>query len=189
MPRAHEELVVTAVAVAELEEPDDPPEVEAPVLEELDFEREPEVDFELEPEDLPEVEATFAVELEPDDLPAMEATFASLAAAAFARAGSLPVTSCSRIPPELARNNAVANATTRLRIALIRCLRARSRPATRPFAPDPVAGRGASRLAPGGNTARFGGSNEGIIYLNLGTGQESDEHKLADRSRNDVSPA
>jgi hypothetical protein len=141
LPRAHEELVVTAVAVPELEDPDDPPEVEEPVLEELDFEREPEVDFELEPEDLPEVEATFAVELEPDDLPATEATFTSLAAAAFTRAGSLPVTSWIRIPPELARKIAVANATTRLRIALIRCLRSRSRSATRPSAPDPAAER------------------------------------------------
>jgi hypothetical protein len=110
LPRAHEELVVTAVAVPELEEPDDAPDVE-----ELD------------------------VEPEPDDLLVAEAVFA---AAAFARAGSLPVTSCTKIPPEVARNIAVANATTRQRIALIRRLRARSRSATRPSAPDPAAERG-----------------------------------------------
>jgi hypothetical protein len=168
LPRAHEELVVTAVAVAELEEPDDPPEVEAPVLEELDFEREPEVDFELEPEDLPEVEATFAVEPEPDDLPAMEATFASLAAAAFTRAGSLPVTSWIRIPPELARKIAVANATTRLRIALIRCLRPRSRSATRPSAPDPAAERRIARPVTGAGRASLEGT--GVIVSSISDG-------------------
>ena len=114
---------MTAVVVPEPEDPDDVPDVD-----------EPDVD-----EPGPEL----------DDWPAVEATFAAFAAAAFARAGSLPVTSCTKIPPELARNNAVANATTRLRIALIRCLRARSRSATRPFAPDPAAERGIARRATG----------------------------------------
>jgi hypothetical protein len=166
LPRAHEELVVTAVAVPELEDPDDAPVVEAPVLEELDCEREPEVDFELEPEDLPEVEATFAVELEPDDLPAMEATFAALAAAAFTRAGSLPVTSWIRIPPELARNIAVANATTRPRIALIRCLRALSRSATRPSAPVPAAEPGIARPVTGAGRASLEES-AGVIVTSI----------------------
>ena len=109
LPRAHEELVVTAVVLPELEEPDELPEVEEPDAEEPDFEP------------------------EPDDLPAVEATFA---AAAFARAGSLPVTSCAKIPPELARNVAVTIATTRVRITLIRRFRVRSRSATERFAPD-----------------------------------------------------
>jgi hypothetical protein len=134
LPQAHEDLVVTAVVVPELEEPDELPEAEEPDAEALDDEP------------------------EPDDLPAVEATFA-----AFARAGSLPDTSCTKIPPELARNIAVAIATTRVRITLIRRLRARSRSATTPFAPDPAVERGPGRSAAGGDTARFGGSNEGII--------------------------
>jgi hypothetical protein len=125
LPDAHDELVVTGVAVPELEEPDELLEAEEPDVEAL--------------EDDPE----------PDDLPVLDATFAAFAAAAFARAGSLPVTSCTRIPPELARNNAVANATTRLRIARIRCLRARSRCATTPPAPDPAAERRLARRAAG----------------------------------------
>jgi hypothetical protein len=145
LPRAHEELVVTAVAVPELEEPDDAPEVEAPGVEELD------------------------VEPELDDLPAVEATFAAFAAAAFARAGSLPVTSCTKIPPELARNIAVANATTRLRIALIRCLRARSRSATRPSAPDPAAERGIARPVTGAGRASLEGST-GVIVTSISDG-------------------
>jgi hypothetical protein len=72
----------------------------------------------LEPE-APELEPALEVLLECADL-----------AAALARAGSLPVTSCRRIPPELARNSDVAIATTRVRICLIRRLRARSRSAT-----------------------------------------------------------
>jgi hypothetical protein len=132
LPQAHEDLVVTAVVVTELEEPDELPEAEEPDAEALDGEP------------------------EPDDLPAVEA-------AAFARAGSLPVTSCTKIPPELARNIAVATATTRVRITLIRRLRARSRSATTRFAPDPAVERGPGRSAAGDNPARFGGSNEGII--------------------------
>jgi hypothetical protein len=143
--RAHEELVVTAVVVPEPEDPDDVPEVEEPEVEALD--EDPGVD----------------VEPELDDLAVVDATFAALAAAAFARAGSLPVTSCTKIPPELARNNAVANATTRLRIALIRCLRARSRSATRPFAPDPAAERGIARPATGTGRASLEGSTAVIV--------------------------
>jgi hypothetical protein len=134
LPRAHEELVVTAVAVPELEEPDDAPDVE-----ELD------------------------VEPEPDDLLVAEAVFA---AAAFARAGSLPVTSCTKIPPEVARNVAVANATTRQRIALIRCLRARSRSATTPFAPDPAAERGITRPVTGAGRASLEES-AGVIVTSI----------------------
>jgi hypothetical protein len=133
---AHDELVVTAVVVPELEEPDDVLEVEEPDAEALEGEP------------------------EPDDLPAVVATFA---VAALARAGSLPVTSCTKIPPELARNIAVATATTRVRITLIRRPRARSRSATTRFAPDPVLERCSGRSAAAGDTARFGGSNEGII--------------------------
>jgi hypothetical protein len=136
LPRAHEELVVTAVAVPELEEPDDAPDVE-----ELD------------------------VEPEPDDLLVAEAVFAA-AAAAFARAGSLPVTSCTKIPPEVARNIAVANATTRQRIALIRCLRARSRSATTPSAPDPAAERGIARPVTGAGRASLEES-AGVIVTSI----------------------
>jgi len=135
LPRAHEELVVTAVAVPELEEPDDAPDVE-----ELD------------------------VEPEPDDLLVAEAVFAA-AAAAFARAGSLPVTSCTKIPPEMARNVAVANATTRQRIALIRCLRARSRSATTPSAPDPAAERRIARPVTGAGRASLEGT--GVIVSSI----------------------
>jgi hypothetical protein len=124
---------VTAVVVPELEEPDDVPEVEEPAVEEL------------------------------GDLPAVDATFAVLAAAAFASAGSLPVTSCTKILPELARNIAVAIATTRVRIALIRRLRARSRSATRPFAPDSAVERGVGRSAAGSDTASGGGAGELIV--------------------------
>jgi hypothetical protein len=114
-------------AVAELEEPDDLPE---PELEEPDDLPEPELEEPDEPDDL----------LEPDEvLLLVEVDFA---AADFASAGSLPVASCTRIPPELARNNATAKATTRPRIILIRRLRSRSRSATSRFAPDPPAGRG-----------------------------------------------
>ena len=133
MPRAHEELVVTAVAVPELEDPDDAPDVE---------------EFDVEPE--------------PDDLLVAEAIFA---AAAFARAGSLPVTSCTKIPPEVARNIAVANATTRQRIALIRCLRARSRSATRPSAPDPGAERRIARPVTGAGRASLEGT--GVIVSSI----------------------
>jgi hypothetical protein len=47
-----------------------------------------------------------------------------------ASAGSLPVTSCTKIPPEVARNVATASPATRLRIARTRSRRARSRSAT-----------------------------------------------------------
>jgi hypothetical protein len=137
--RAHEELVVTAVVVPEFEELDDVPDVEEPDVEAL--------------EDDPEL----------DELPVADATFAAFAAAAFASAGSLPVTSCAKIPPELARNNAVANARTRLRIALIRRLRARSRSATRPFAPDAAAERGIARPATGAGRASLEGSTAVIV--------------------------
>jgi hypothetical protein len=136
LPRAHEELVVTAVAVPELEEPDDAPDVE---------------ELEVEPE--------------PDDLLVAEAVFAA-AAAAFARAGSLPVTSCTKIPPEVARNIAVANATTRQRIALIRCLRARSRSATTPSAPDPAAERGIARPVIGAGRPSLAKST-GVIVTSI----------------------
>jgi hypothetical protein len=127
LPRAHEELVVTAVAAPAFDEPDDVPELD-------------------EPDDVPEVEAPEGeepgVEPELDDWPAVEATFVAFTAD-FARAGSFPVTSCAKIPPELARNNAVAVAATRVRMSLIRRLRSRRRSATRRLAPDPAAERGA----------------------------------------------
>lgn len=131
---AHEELVVTAVVVPELEDPDELPEAEEP-----------------EP---PEGE------LEPDGLLVVEAAFA---AAAFARAGSLPVTSWTRIPPELARNIVVATTATRVLITLIRRRRARSRSATKRFAPDLAEERGPDRSAAGGDGTSFGGASEGII--------------------------
>jgi hypothetical protein len=93
-----------------------------------------------EPDDALEVEELEG-EPEPDDVLAVEATVAAFAA--FARAGSFPDTSCARIPPEVARKVAVAIATTRLRITLIRRSRARSLSATRPSA----AGRGVERGA------------------------------------------
>jgi hypothetical protein len=115
-----------------------------------------------EPDDAPDVEELEA-EPEPDDLLVAEAVFA---AAAFARAGSLPVTSCTKIPPEVARNIAVANATTRQRIALIRRLRARSRSATRPSAPDPAAERGIARPVAGAGRASLEKS-AGVIVTSI----------------------
>jgi hypothetical protein len=117
-----------------------------------------------EPDDAPDVEE-LDVEPEPDDLLVAEAVFAA-AAAAFARAGSLPVTSCTKIPPEVARNIAVANATTRQRIALIRCLRARSRSTTRPSAPDPAAERGIARPVAGAGRASLEKS-AGVIVTSI----------------------
>jgi hypothetical protein len=160
LPEAHEELVVTAVVVPEFEELDDVPDVEEPDVEAL--------------EDDPEL----------GDLPVADATFAAFAAAAFARAGSLPVTSCAKIPPELARNNAVANATTRLRIALIRCLRARSRSATRSFAPDPAAERGTARPATGTGRALLEGSTAAIVTSNFSWAECSTQtHRPVSQSR------
>ena len=157
--RAHEELVVTAVVVPEPEDPDDVPD------------EEPDVGAR---EDDPEL----------DDLTVVEATFAAFAAAAFARSGSLPVTSCTRIPPELARNNAVANATTRLRIALMRCLRARSRSATRPFAPDAAAERGIARPATGAGRASLEGA-AGVIVTSISGWAEcsTQTHRPVSQSR------
>jgi len=97
LAQTHEELVVRRAVIPALEEFDDVLEVEEPDAGALDG------------------------EAEPDDLPLVVALFA---AAVLARAGSLPVTSCARIPPELARNIAVAVAATRVRINLIRRLRA-----------------------------------------------------------------
>jgi hypothetical protein len=148
LPQAHEEPVVTAVVVPELEEPDELPEAEESDAEALE------------------------VEPELDDLLAVDATFAVLAAAAFARAGSLPVTSCTKIPPELARNIAVATATTRVRITLIRRLRARSRSATTRFARDPPAERGADGRATGTGRARLGKSR-GVIITSIPIGRNA----------------
>ncbi len=150
---------MTAVVVPAPEDPDDGPD-EEPDVEAL--------------EDDPEL----------DDLTVVEATFAAFAAAAFARAGSLPVTSCTKIPPELARNNAVANATTRLRIALIRCLRARSRSATRPLAPDPAAQRGIARRATGAGRASLKGSTAAIV-TSISGGQKcsTQTHRPVSQSR------
>jgi hypothetical protein len=50
-----------------------------------------------------------------------------------ASAGSLPVTSCTKIPPEVARKVTAASPATRLRIARTRSRRARSRSATTNF--------------------------------------------------------
>jgi hypothetical protein len=47
-----------------------------------------------------------------------------------ASAGSLPVTSCTKIPPEVTRKVATASPATRLRIACTRARRARRRSAT-----------------------------------------------------------
>jgi hypothetical protein len=144
LAQPHEELVVTAVVVPELEEPDEVLEDEGSDAEAL----------ESEPE--------------PDDLVVVETAFA---AAAFASAGSLPVASCARIPPELARKIAVAVATTRVRITLIRRLRARSRSATTLIAPDPAVESGPGRPATGGNSSRFGGS-KGCIITSISEGAE-----------------
>jgi hypothetical protein len=155
---AHEELVVTAVVVPEFEEPDDAPEVEEPDMDEL------------------------GVEPELDDLPAVEDTFA---AAAFASAGSLPVTSCTKIPPELATNIAVAIATTRVRITLIRRLRAWIRSATRPLAT--AVGSGACRRATGSGRAWLEAFS-GVIITSISCGRKCDAHILAGPCRNAVRP-
>jgi hypothetical protein len=59
---------------------------------------------------------------------------AAVFAAALARAGSLPVASWTKIPPEVARNVAAATAATRRRIIATLRLRTRSRSATKPVA-------------------------------------------------------
>jgi len=109
----HDWVVVTAVALPELEveldEPDVVPELVAPD------------------------DAVFVAE--PELLAAGVVTAAGLAAAP-ARAGSLPVASCTKIPPEVARNVVAAIAATRHRICETRRLRALSRSATRPEATD-----------------------------------------------------
>jgi len=101
---------------------------------------------------LPELEAALDV-LEPE-APVVEPALEDLLdcvdlAAALARAGSLPVTSCSRIPPELASNSDAAIATTRVRICLIRRLRVRSRSATDRLVLGLAATGGAALRAPG----------------------------------------
>jgi hypothetical protein len=78
---------------------------------------------------------------------------AAVLAAALVRAGSWPVTSWRKMPPEAATNVAVARATTRVRITLIRCLRAFRRSATRSLAPDRAAERCADRRAAGDGRA------------------------------------
>ncbi len=100
----------------------------------------------------PEVEPALEDLLECDDL-----------AAALAKAGSLPVTSCSRIPPELARNNDAAIATTRVRICLIRRLRARSRSATDRLVADRPVTRGGGLPATG--TGRASAESLGGVMI------------------------
>jgi hypothetical protein len=88
-----------------------------------------------------------------DRVLAVDATAAAFAAALFVSAGSLPETSCTRIPPDVARNVAVAIATTRRRITHIRRLRALRRSATRPLASDRAAERAGGRRPPGNGNA------------------------------------
>jgi hypothetical protein len=136
----HDARVVTAVALPELEleleEPDVVPEPE-----------EPDVVPELAPLD------DVVVEPELDPVLAVDATAAAFAAALFTSAGSLPETSCTRIPPDVARSVAVAITTTRLRISHRRRLRALSRSATRPLASDWAGERPGGRGAPGSGSA------------------------------------
>jgi hypothetical protein len=132
---AHDALVVTAVGVAEVDEPE-------------------------ELEEAPEEELAVAVELTVTAVLALRAdltfrerdavaTVVVFAAAFVVSAGSWPVASCTKIPPVVARNVAAASATTRVRITLTRCLRARRRSATRPLAPDRAAVRCTDRRAAG----------------------------------------
>jgi hypothetical protein len=109
----HDWLVVTAVALPELEEPDVVPELVVP----------DDAVFVAEPAEVLAAPVVAAVVV----------TVAVLAAAA-ASAGSLPLASCTKIAPEVARNVVAAIATTRRRICETRRLRARRRSATRPEA-------------------------------------------------------
>jgi hypothetical protein len=77
-------------------------------------------------------------------------TLLAFAAALRVSAGSWPVTSWTKMPPVVASRVAVAIATTRRRIALTRCRRARRRSATRPPASArAVVARWAGRRAAG----------------------------------------
>jgi hypothetical protein len=142
----HDWLVVTAVALPEPE-----PELE------LD---EPDVVPELV---LPD-DAVFVVE--PDGVLAAVVTVAVLAAV-LARTGSLPVASCTKIPPEVARNVVAAIAATRRRICATRCLRACSRSATRPVAAGRVSARAAWRRGAGDGSACVEAPTGVIVYLLL----------------------
>jgi hypothetical protein len=89
LPRAHEELVVAAVVLPELEEPDDGFAVEESDVEALNFE--------------PEL----------DDLPAVEAS-----SAAFAIAGSFPALAAPRSRPSWRGTSPFRSATARVRIII-----------------------------------------------------------------------
>jgi hypothetical protein len=122
-----------------------------------------------EPVDGLELELVLAVEVEPE-LDTVEATLVVFTAR-VASAGSLPDTSCNMIPPEVARNIAAAIAAMRLRIALIRRLRARSRSATRPCAAGCGLARGAGlRAPPPGNGRAWLEASGGVIVTSISVG-------------------
>jgi hypothetical protein len=118
-----------------------------------------------EPDVIPElVPPDDAVVVEPEEVLAAVVAAAVLAAAA-ARAGSLPVASCTKIPPEVAKNVVAAIAATRRRICETRRFRARRRSATRPEAAGRVSGRAGGRRAAGNGSAWVEASGGVIVYL------------------------
>jgi hypothetical protein len=109
---------------------------------------------------------------EPDDVLAAGVAAVAVLAAEVASAGSLPVASCTKIPPVTARKIAVDRATTRRRICEIRSSRARSRSDTTRVAVGPATGRRAERSG----TALVEASGGAIVYL-FGRDQEKCEDK------------
>jgi hypothetical protein len=128
----------------------------------------------------PELEEPDEVVL--DAVLVVAATVVVLVELLLTSAGSFPDTSCTKIPPVVTRNVVVAIATTRLRIDLTRCLRARSRSATRPSVARGFE-RGAGRLAPGNVTALDRASG-GVIVAP--SGERFDHHRFVGPPRNDV---
>jgi hypothetical protein len=112
----------------------------------------------------------------------LAAVVVAVLAVDVASAGSFPVTSCTKIPPEVARNIAVAMAATRRRICETRRLRARSWSDTTRAA----AGRDAGRRTERNGNALVEASGGVIVYL-VGRNQEKcDDPRFASPHRNAV---
>jgi hypothetical protein len=152
----HDALVVTALAVPELEFALDDPDVEPELEAVLAFV-------------VAVVAAAFAAcafAVAAAVLAAFASALAAFTVAASTSAGSFPVTSCTKIPPEVARNMAVAIAITRRRMTETLRLRALSRSATRVLTWGRAPLGAGARPAPGTGSARIEGS-WGVIGTSL----------------------